>query len=215
MEDNTKSYDAAEDEAIYWVNSLRAECTGVAPISCMQVQEGSTLRQDEWQLFYNSIEGFSYEAGYVYKLLVKKEQLPLDQVPADASSIKYTLVRLLEKTFDPRLRLNDIWGLERIQGESVLLEIGIIRPRLEMQLRNMRLLGNDGCNDFFGRIEILNDNAIAFGPIAGTRKYCQNMKLADHFNLKMRQVSQYKIKDSTLYLLDSSGEELLAFRKMD
>lgn len=205
----------AEDEAIYWVNSLRADCMGVAPMSCLQVQEGGALKQEGWQLFYSSIEGFSYEAGYVYKLLLRKESLPLDQVPADASSIKYSLVSILEKAADATLRLNDIWALERIQGELLSLEEGMVRPQLEIYLRDMKLMGNDGCNQFFGSIKTLSADSIAFGPIAGTRKFCQEMNLPDRFNLKMSQVSHYKINNLALHFFDLEGEEVLVFRKVD
>ena len=38
--------------------------------------------------------------GYLYKIEVEEEQLDPQQVPADASSIKYTLVSVLEKNED-------------------------------------------------------------------------------------------------------------------
>jgi len=37
--------------------------------------------------------------------------------PADASSKRYTLVQVLDKQPDNKLRLNDIWVLETIQGK--------------------------------------------------------------------------------------------------
>jgi len=205
----------AENEVLYWVNSLRADCVGITPMSCLQVQEGDVLKQDAWQLFYSSIEGFSYEAGYIYKLLLQKESLPLEQVPADASAIKYTLVSVLEKTIDAKLRLNDIWALEGIQSEAITLVDGVQRPRLEIQLRDMRLVGSDGCNRLFSSINYLDDDKITFGPIGGTRMFCHPMDIPDRFNQQLNKVTNYAIEGLTLRLLDSAGEELLKFRKVD
>jgi heat shock protein HslJ len=209
----------AEGEAVYWINSLRADCVGIAPMSCLQVQEvnqdRSALKQGDWQLFYSSIDGFDYEAGYLYKLLLKKQTLSAEQVPADASSNKYSLVKILEKTVDAKLRLNDIWALESIQGKKLELVDGIKRPQLEIQLRDMRLMGNDGCNGLFGSINYLDDNKITFGPIAGTRMFCHPMDISDRFNQQLNNVTGYTLKALKLRLLDSAGEELLLFRKVD
>ena len=116
--DNKSQVQLADDEAIYWINSLRVDCVGVAPRSCLQVQQSESLNHQGWQLFYSSIDGFTYEAGHIYKLVIKKEHTPQDQLPADSASIKYSLVKILEKTVDSKLQLHDIWALEKIQGES-------------------------------------------------------------------------------------------------
>lgn len=205
----------AEGEALFWVDSLRADCVGVAPMSCLQVQEGEAIKQEGWQLFYSSIDGFSYEAGYIYKLLVRKEHLPLKQVPADGSSINYTLVRVLQKTFDAKLRLNDIWALEKMQGESIILDQAMQRPQLEIHLRDMKIIGNDGCNHFSGAIRSLDMGTIVFGPVASTRRFCQGMEVSNQFNDLMSRIQSYVIKDLNLYLSDEQGKELLSFRKID
>ncbi|WP_460687144.1 DUF4377 domain-containing protein [Niabella aquatica] len=84
-------------EYIYWINSATKDCQGVGPMKCLEVQKNDTLEPGKWQLFYSQIEGFTYEPGYVYQLIIKEEQIPADRVPADGSSIKYTLVKQLEK----------------------------------------------------------------------------------------------------------------------
>lgn len=66
-------------------------------MKCLQIQESETLDPEGWQLFYDRIEGFDYQPGYIYKLFIKKEKLNPATVPADGSSIKYTLVKMVEK----------------------------------------------------------------------------------------------------------------------
>ena len=66
---------------------------GVMLKECYQVKW--TGKQENWEFFYNEIDGFTFEPGYLYKLLVSIESIP--NPPADASSLKYRLIRILEK----------------------------------------------------------------------------------------------------------------------
>ncbi|QSP93963.1 DUF4377 domain-containing protein [Marinobacter salinisoli] len=204
-----------EGEAVYWVNSLKAECVGVGPMHCLQVQKGETFEPDGWTLFYAPIEGFDYEAGYLYRLVVKEESIPAEQVPADASSIRYTLVRILDKEPDTKLRLNDLWVLESMGGIALALDDERQRPRMELDLAKMSVMGFDGCNNFRGAIERLDSSEIVFGPIAGTRKACVDMRISGQFNQSLNQVRGYTLKGTKLFLLDEAGGELLGFQKTD
>lgn len=76
------------------VASEKRTAMGVAPIEVLQVKEGD---KTNWSFFYSKIEGFNYEPGYEYVLEVKKEKLP-NPLPADASAIKYTLIKEISKT---------------------------------------------------------------------------------------------------------------------
>ena len=49
----------------------------------------------EWQYFYNQIEGFEHEPGYEYQIIVSKSKI--ENPPADASSLKYKLVKVVSK----------------------------------------------------------------------------------------------------------------------
>ncbi len=87
-----------QDIHTYLVNSSRVPCTGVAPMQCLQVRKGE---DPDWQLFYSDIEGFEYEPGYLYRLRVREEKRDPESVPADASSIRFVLVEVVEKKPDP------------------------------------------------------------------------------------------------------------------
>ena len=76
----------------YIVASEKGDCVGVAPRKCLLVKKGDAI---EWTNFYSNIEGFEYKPGHEYVLDVKEEKL--DPVPADASSIKFTLVKVVSK----------------------------------------------------------------------------------------------------------------------
>ncbi len=88
------------NEYIYWVNSSKVDCTGVGPMRCLQVQKGDDLASDSWEFFYSNISGFKYEPGYLYKIIVKEESIPSNERVADGSSIKHTLIKVLDKRSD-------------------------------------------------------------------------------------------------------------------
>ncbi len=77
----------------YTIASQTADCTGVGPQKCMLVKKGNAT---DWEYFYSRIEGFNYEEGFEYELDVR--EIPVENPPADASSIRYELVNVISKT---------------------------------------------------------------------------------------------------------------------
>ncbi|MGA1775451.1 MAG: DUF4377 domain-containing protein [Flavobacteriaceae bacterium] len=77
------------------INSYTVPCEGIIEMNCLLVQIGNQIGTDQWDYFYDSIEGFEYEEGFQYDLdvLIKA----IDNPPADASSIRYQLIRLIRK----------------------------------------------------------------------------------------------------------------------
>ncbi|QYS89005.1 DUF4377 domain-containing protein [Flavobacterium davisii] len=45
--------------------------------------------------FYNTIQGFKYEKGNEYELVIKEEKV--ENPPADGSNVKYTLIKEVSK----------------------------------------------------------------------------------------------------------------------
>lgn len=86
----------AERELILEVAEQRAPCVGVMPQQCLQVRERSDA---SWQLFYDGIDGFTYEPGYRYLLRVAER--PVANPPADGSSLAYRLLFIISKTPSP------------------------------------------------------------------------------------------------------------------
>ncbi len=201
-----------------WVNSYKTHCVGVGPMSCLMVQETETIDYTKWESFFNKIEGFSYEPGYIYKLKVKTEELDPKDIPADASSLKYSLVKIISKDTDLTLRINDTWIVQTITGIDINKIKGTDRyefPKVEIQLASKKVLGYDGCNYLNGTITFVSDDQIAFGPIAGTKKLCAATDAPPLFNKALSQVKYYSIKERTLYFYDKNHNELLTFLKAD
>lgn len=201
---------------IYWINSTLASCVGMAPTKCLQVQKSETMDPSSWESFHASIKGFTYEPGYFYKIVVKEQALDPEDLPADVSSIEYSLVEILEKREDMKLRINYSWELFKVN--EVIIEAGtggISTPLLEINAGEMRYLGNDGCNNFTGGIIELDDQRIRFGIAAATRMMCQDMTVPDMFNASLPEITAWQIKENKLYLLSNEGKEVMQFIRSD
>ena len=215
---NTTMMTKKNTEQIWWVNSYKVPCTGVAPMSCLQIQKSENIEQRKWQNFYTEIEGFVFEPGYLQKIKVKEEKLNPAQVPADGSSVKYTLVEVLEKKSDERFAIHDIWVLEAIDAVSIPKSPDndkMETPVLEINVTEMKVMGSDGCNQIHGPIKVLDGEKLEFGAMAATRKMCIRMDIPDKFNTVINKVGKYKIENLKLFLFDEKGTELLRFKKVD
>ncbi len=74
----------SEELKVVFVRDALIDCEGVGPRQCLQV------RSDEaapWELFYDDIEGFSFEAGRGYELRVR--------VRRDGERVRYELVEVI------------------------------------------------------------------------------------------------------------------------
>jgi len=202
----------------WWINSYKVSCNGVAPMNCLQIQKNETIEQGKWQNFYTEIEGFVFEPGYLQKIKIKEEKLDPSTVPADGSSIKYTLMEVLEKNRDERFAIHDIWALEAIEGVLIPKPVENEKfqtPVLEINVTEMKVMGSDGCNRIAGAINLLDGEKLEFGTMAATRMMCNNMEIADKFNAALAKVKKYKIEELKLFFFDEKGAEVLLFRKVD
>lgn len=89
---NARTDQAAENTRTLYIDSELADCVGVAPMKCMKIKESPDA---EWEFFYQSIDGFTYEPGYQYQVSVKTTNVP--NPPADAPNIRYQLISVLSK----------------------------------------------------------------------------------------------------------------------
>ncbi len=70
------------------------DCVGIAPQKCLVV---------DGLYFYDSIEGFEFEPGYTYRILMERyDRWPrMEEPPQDASRYGYQLIEILEKVQEP------------------------------------------------------------------------------------------------------------------
>ena len=78
------------------VNFYTELCTGIILQKCYLIQEEDAIGGNNWQLFYEPIEGFDYVPGYIYDLDITIKQVKDSTL--DNSSFRYTLNRILSKS---------------------------------------------------------------------------------------------------------------------
>jgi len=175
-------------------------CVGVGPQSCMLVKENS---EDEWTFFYDQIEGFDYEEGYTYELLVN--EIPVPNPAADASSIRYELKNMISKT--PTVVTADLikeWTVIKIKGLEQLSS----SPTMVFEKEDTKVGGFAGCNNYFSTYTVAA-NALTFGNTGATRKLCADMSTEDAFLKSLSQVARFEIVKKELYLYDINDELLI------
>ncbi|MDX1461517.1 MAG: DUF4377 domain-containing protein [Marinirhabdus sp.] len=216
---NSCNNSAKNDSTIttYMVNSTKVPCEGVGKQQCLQIKPADTPDAN-WSNFYGNIDGFSFQPGYMYRIKVEETELDAATVPADASTIQYTLVEIMSKEQDPTTRLHDIWSLQTLNGnpmDSDRYAAPRTTPRLEIFVADKRIGGTDGCNSMFGTIETLTETEIQFSKLGGTRIMCPNMEVPNLFMEAMGKTKTYSLKGLQLYFYDDEGNEVLEFLKVD
>lgn len=200
-------------EKTIYVGPELVDCVGVAPQKCMLIKENP---EDDYTFFYDQIEGFEYEQGYEYELIVRVE--PVDNPPADASMLKWTLVSITSKTPIAQSGATQLEGpewvlLSYINGEGEMTE-ALPGVKTTAHFQNGELNGNAGCNGYFGSYET-EDLQISFGPLASTEMYCVNpagvMDQETAYLQALERVESYSIQGNQLLFLNGSGESLLTY----
>ena len=175
-------------------------CVGVGPQTCMLVKENP---EEEWTYFYGQIEGFEYEEGFTYELMVN--EIPVTNPAADASSIRYELKSVISKTMTPDAAdLFKEWTVIKVKGIEQLSS----SPTMIFEEKDSKLAGFSGCNNYFSTFTI-SENVLNFGPAAATRKLCPDMNVEDAFLKQLSNVARFEIVKKELYLYDQNDEIII------
>lgn len=199
---------------IIYVKESREPCTGVAPMECLQIKKSADTA---WSNLYTSINGFKYTPGFRYKLKVRVTRIK--HPPADGSSFKYTLVKVLEKkkvspdgyqasgVFDKK------WVLVKMEGADVP-GTGIW---MEFDTSAKRIHGKSGCNGLMGAYST-SGNTITFNQTAGTLMACPDEAVMRREVAFMKHLGgrtfQYEVAGPDVNLLEN-GEITLQFSLQD
>lgn len=199
---------------IYWVSGVKTECTsGEGKTTCLNVHKGKDLDKTAWQIFYANIEGFNFQEGYLKKIEVKEEAIDPKNIPADGSSIKYKMVKELEKIADNRIQLKGKWTLGSLSGNPI--NRSTVVPTLEIALDQMRISGRGGCNNYNSKIEQLQQKIVKLSNVVSTRKACMVNNIEQEYFTALNNIRTYVVKDEKLTFYDETGKELLFFIKQN
>ncbi|GAB4163471.1 MAG: hypothetical protein Fur0021_38610 [Candidatus Promineifilaceae bacterium] len=192
-----------------YVAAETAECVGVAPQTCLLVR---TDPNGEWEMFYDTIEGFNYEAGYAYELRVNKIQV--ENPPADASAVKYELLEMVSKTAATE---TDSETTDALAGTKwTLTGMGpadnVVTPLpdnpIEVEFVDGQVVGTAGCNHFFASYTIPAAGEISIDAAGSTLMACleeEVMARESQFLAALQAATGYELGDGALTILYEGG----------
>jgi heat shock protein HslJ len=202
----------AVEKTIYIGPNL-VDCVGVAPQKCMQVKENS---EDDYSMFYNQIEGFDYEEGYEYELVVREEKV--ENPPADASSLKWTLVEEVSKKPAAEAGMVELedtqWMLISYLDQAGDLVDALPGTNTTALFQEGQVNGNAGCNGYFGSYEVEGAN-LSIGPLASTEMFCVSppgvMDQETAYLAALNSAASYTIDQDQLHISGADGETVLVY----
>lgn len=175
-------------------------CVGVAPMLCMQVQEAGS---EEWTYFYDRIEGFTFEPGNAYELLVKKESV--ENPPADASSLRWVLVEVVSKSpvEMPVMPLDgSSWKMTSFQGWPL-----IDGSEITLEFAEGKVGGSASCNRYFADYAHQGVSFALSGPIGSTMMACEEniMQQEMDYLAKLPEMQYIQLDEGKLILTNDTG----------
>jgi heat shock protein HslJ len=174
---------------------------------CLLVKENP---EDGYSLFYSAIEGFEFEAGFEYELLVNKQTVP--NPPADASAFRWTLVEVVSKTpVGATAELEGVtWQLIAYLDANGMLTMPGVESTIILQ--DGEAGGQGGCNMFFAPYTLEGDQ-LSFGPAGSTMMACEEPAMSQEqaFLANLEKIASYQIVANQLHMADADGAVLLAF----
>lgn len=178
-----------------------ASCTGVAPMTCMQVKYKNSKN---WELFYGGINGFKYQPGYRYIILVDRTKRK--NVPADASAYEYKLRKIVKKQKMKVNAGNTAWDYVLKHKWKLIQMNGVTQKESPVYMvfdkDKNRVHGSSACNTFMGGFE-RTAGSLTFKQLAGTLMACdeaRNKIEGEFLQLMNGGAFRYDVADQTLNL---------------
>lgn len=110
-------------------------------------------------------------------------------------------------------RLHDIWVLKELNGRVLTVnDYTREAPRMELNTNEGKILGNTGCNNFFGGFLTQGDK-ITFSDLGSTKMFCEKSVETEFFEA-LGKTQRFEIKDLHL-LLYKDQVSIAKFLKVD
>ena len=122
-----------------------------------------------------------------------------------------TATQQIEEKPDTPLQLQGEWTLQTLRGVAPAASIPL--PSLQIDLKENRISGNGGCNNYFASIESCSPTTLSFSAIGATRILCLSENIESDYFQALQEVATYKIQENSLSLLNKQGEEVVKMIK--
>ena len=191
-----------KDKTNLYVADRKTECAG--SFECIQVKEKV---KGPWRVYSDTIEGFNYEEGYEYKILV--QPLQTKNTLSGLFEEKYKLLKVISKKktgYDPIEKLADKkWILQSLYDGKRSFAIKDTGIFIRFNLKDGKISGKNVCNGFTGVFSITGAK-ISITSIASTKMLCKGEEFEQAIFEFYKKLISYKASDSQLvvYQLDGS-----------
>lgn len=114
---------------------------------------------------------------------------------------EYSEMYVLNKVgFDNRI-VEKHWKLIELNGSGIEEpEFPRVEIYFKLKLKDSKIYGFAGCNDFSGNFELLSDNRITFSKMTNTLRICRKQETENLYLKVFEKSDNYKIKNDTLTL---------------
>ncbi|MFN8237702.1 MAG: DUF4377 domain-containing protein [Chitinophagales bacterium] len=207
-----------------WVVDAETAACDNSDNQCLLVKQPG---RKEFEIFNESIEGFDYEKGYTYTIVVK-QQLKDPPIAVGESLFKYVLVKINTKkavykpvsnapkiiqptSINTSSPLDQKWYLRKIKdedGSSLVTDDNVVW--MEINTFNDKLKGIGACNPFEGVIRTNPANKFEASKLTAGLSSCSNKKLENLFLDALQRADYYEIRSGVL-ILSSQGKYLMEF----
>ncbi len=202
----------AGEEVTLYVGPELVDCVGIAPMKCLLVKENP---EEDYKYFYSQIEGFEFEPGYEYELRVLVR--PVENAPADASSLQYTLRTVVSQ--EPVAAENGgislegpTWQLVSVADSSGALVAVPAGVEATATFADGSVSGNSGCNNY-GAAYTVDGDRLSLVPGPMTMMACPDAQMTVEMQLMAAYgaTASYTIADGQLSLHDANGNVAATF----
>ena len=171
---------------------------------CLLTRDSPT---ENYKVFDKTIEGFSYQEGFEYCLLIEIQTPGITEtsVPSDSSQIKYVLKEIKSKIktkgvlTKSAINIPDSskWILYKLKMKEEMRTFSITKAFIQFNTNNNTLSGSTDCNGFFGNYS--NDSVFKFLNINSTLLACKR-SVETEFLSALNKTNRIKITSKLLYL---------------
>lgn len=202
------SFSAVYLKVIY-IADYRLACTNDTTKKCFVVRDNPT---DKWEIFNHTIDGFVYEEGTEYCILLEIQTpgISVPPIPFDSSQIKYVLSEIKSKTINQTKNIeekslgnfipdNSRWVLYKLKTKDEIKTFSVAKENIEFLTAQNKVSGSTSCNTFTCTFT-KDEKNIAFTSIDITKMACRKHSNEPEFLYMLQNTTNYKVKKNVLYL---------------
>lgn len=191
---------------VVYIADHKADC---GTKTCLLIRDTPT---DTYQIFDKEIEGFTYQEGYEYCILLQVLTPGVSEpaVPFDSSQIKYVLSEIKSKvktgqTNETKKSILSIpdsskWWLYKLKmKDGSTKTFSLQKAYLQFDVKNNTVSGNTECNSFNAGFTA-DTASFSFDNIVTTKMACGKHSIEPVFLDMLQKITSYKITSKLLYL---------------